>query len=104
MCSCESRLQGPCLDQLSLSGSEDYKLNYMKRGKKKHEKKLILTGKYNAFHLLSFIFIDDFHYTVQKTTLQLVLGSDILLLIYKLCLLRKRKKPLPSASHIVLVF
>lgn len=52
---------------------------------------LILTGKNNAFHLLSFIFIDDFHYTVQKTTLQLVLGSDILLLIYKLCLLRKEK-------------
>lgn len=42
---------------------------------------------------LSFVFIDDIHAIVQKTTLQLVLGWDIVLLIYKLCLLRKRKKP-----------
>lgn len=56
------------------------------------KKMLILTGRDHAFHLLSFIFIDDFHAIVQKTTLQLVLGSDIPLLIYKLCLLRKRKK------------
>lgn len=37
-------------------------------------KMLILTGKEDAFHLLSFIFIDDIHAMVQKTTLQLVLS------------------------------
>lgn len=37
-------------------------------------KMLFLTGKEDAFHLLSFIFIDDIHAIVQKTTLHLVLG------------------------------
>lgn len=37
-------------------------------------KMLILTGKEDAFHILSFIFIDDIYAIVQKTTLQLVLA------------------------------
>lgn len=78
------------LDWLSLEVRKGYKLVSVKS--ENTIEMLILTGKDNAFHLLSFVFTDYIHAIVQKTTLQLVVGWDIVLLIYKLCLLRKRKK------------